>query len=121
MEKTDRLDSDWALGTAVDANLVNHIKKLEVSGFAPTSEEVRVISYNLIVQRKFVNKILEQKLVWLGDGQDIPKSITIPLDNHGLTVPYKVNAKYVDITPSTPELQRIYKISNGLKASMKPC
>lgn len=56
MDKMNRLGPDCSLGTTVEAKIVNHIKKLQKAGFAPTRLEVRIMAFNLAQRLGIPNK-----------------------------------------------------------------
>lgn len=60
-EKADCIGPEIAFA-ALERKLASHIKNLQATGLAAI-REVRVMAYNLVVQRKFVNTIFYQKLV----------------------------------------------------------
>lgn len=55
-EKSTRLGPDASLGSNAEQKLVNHIKKLQKSGFAPTRTEVRVMAYKLAKRLEIPNR-----------------------------------------------------------------
>lgn len=55
-EKTKRLGPDASLGSGTERKIVNHIKKLQKSGFASTRTEVRMMAFNLAKRLGIPNK-----------------------------------------------------------------